>query len=184
MNYLVISDIHGSRSGAELCEEALQLHQPDAVLCLGDILYHGPRNPVPDTHDPKEAARILNQYAERIFAVRGNCEAEVDSLLLEFPVTADYNSFLLNDRRVFMTHGHLFHPDHLPPLRHGDILLYGHTHIPDVSCQNGIFCLNPGSVTFPKPGYPRSYGILNESSFTVLDITHQPVASVSFSAAD
>ena len=111
MNYLVISDIHGSRSGAELCEEALQLHQPDAVLCLGDILYHGPRNPVPDTHDPKEAARILNQYAERIFAVRGNCEAEVDSLLLEFPVTADYNSFLLNDRRVFMTHVHLFQPD-------------------------------------------------------------------------
>ena len=180
MKYLVISDIHGSRTGAEIFEEAYRIHQPDAVLCLGDVLYHGPRNPVPENHDPKEVARIMNQYAERIFAVRGNCEAEVDGLMLEFPYNAEYNSFLLGSRRVFMTHGHIFNPDHLPRLNAGDILLYGHTHIPDTACRDGIYTLNPGSITFPKENHPKSYAVLGETGFTVYNDQHRVYLNTAF----
>lgn len=180
MNYLVISDIHGCRTAAEVFEEAYRIHQPEAVLCLGDVLYHGPRNPVPENHDPKEVARVLNAYAERIFAVRGNCEAEVDGLMLDFPYNAEYSSFLLGSRRVFMTHGHIYGPDNIPKLRPGDILLYGHTHIPDVSCRNGVYTLNPGSLTFPKENHPKSYAVLTEAGFTIYDTTHSVYQCISF----
>ncbi len=184
MNYLVISDLHGSRDGAALFEEAYRLHQPDAVLCLGDILYHGPRNPVPEHHDPGEVARILNQYADRIIAVRGNCEAEVDGMLLNFPFASEANSFLLGNRRIFMTHGHIYGPDHIPPLRRGDALLYGHTHIPVAEEKDGIFVLNPGSTTFPKNGSPKSYGLLTDTSFTVYNTSHEAFLNCIFDSAE
>lgn len=184
MKYLVISDIHGSCTGAEVFEDACRLHNPDAVLCLGDVLYHGPRNPVPENHDPKAVARIMNQYSERIFAVRGNCEAEVDGLMLEFPYDAAYNSFMLGTRRLFITHGHIYSPAHMPRLSPGDIFLYGHTHIPDTGQRDGVYTLNPGSITFPKEGHPKSYGVLAESEFIIYDDHHQEYRRIAFTQED
>ena len=180
MNYLVISDLHGSVQGAELFEAAYELHLPDAILFLGDALYHGPRNDLPAEYAPKQVIPILNAHAEKIIAVRGNCDAEVDQMVLGFPLTADYCEFYLGSRKVFMTHGHVYGPVRIPALPSGSILLYGHTHIPAAESFDGILHLNPGSLSIPKSGHPASYGILEETGFTVFDSGHHPYLQIEF----
>ena len=180
MNYLVVSDIHGSMAGAKAFEDALNMHQPEAVLCLGDVLYHGPRNDLPARYAPKEVIPLMNRYASKISAVRGNCDAEVDQMVLNFPLTADYNTFLLGRRRVFMTHGHIYSPEHLPLLSKGDIFLFGHTHIPLAEETDGIMILNPGSISLPKQGFKPSYGLLSEERFTVYSAAHQTILQLLF----
>jgi len=171
--YLVISDIHGALSGAEAMEKAYEIHKPDQILCLGDILYHGPRNDLPEDYNPKAVIEIMNKYAEKIIAVRGNCEAEVDQMVLDFPCMSDYNEFLLNDRKVFMSHGHIYSPEKLPKLREKDIFLSGHTHIPMIELTPAGILLNPGSISLPKGGHPRTYAILNRESFTIYTIENK-----------
>lgn len=178
--YLVVSDIHGDKAGVSLIQEAIDLHQPDRILLLGDVLYHGPRNDLPQQYDPKAVIAFVNSLQLPVTAVRGNCDAEVDQMVLNIPITADYNSFPLGNRTVFLTHGHIYHPDHLPKLKDGDLFLYGHTHIPSAMQKEGIYFLNPGSVSLPKENHPRSYGLLTESSFTVLDGSHQSCQSILF----
>ncbi|MBQ9328487.1 MAG: phosphodiesterase [Solobacterium sp.] len=180
MNYLVISDIHGDIEGARLIESAFQHHHIDAILCLGDILYHGPRNDLPEHYAPKEVIALFEPYRSRITAVRGNCDAEVDQMVLDFPLLSDSASFYLGPRKVFMTHGHIYSPDHLPPLKEGDVFLSGHTHIPVAKQNNGIFFLNPGSASIPKENHPRSYGLLNEDGFTIFRYDHTPYRSIHF----
>ena len=136
---LVVSDIHGAMAGAELVLDALRTHNPDLILCLGDILYHGPRNDLPATYAPKQVIPIMNGLKDRIIAVRGNCEAEVDQMVLEFPVMGDYNILPFLDRKIFMSHGHVYGPAKLPVLNEGDIFLSGHTHIPTAHKKDGIY---------------------------------------------
>ena len=119
------------------------------MVLLGDVLYHGPRNDLPREYAPKEVIRMLNERSHEIYAVRGNCEAEVDQMVLDFPVLADYMLLFEGDRVIYATHGHIWNEDHLPPMKPGDVLLHGHTHILRAEKKNGILILNPGSVAIP-----------------------------------
>ena len=130
MKLLFASDLHGSAYYAEKLEELIRNEAPDKTVLLGDLLYHGPRNDLPREYDPKKVTAILNGLKTQVLAVRGNCDAEVDQMVLEFPILADYGVLALGGRLLYLTHGHVFHKDHLPPLQAGDILLHVHTHIP------------------------------------------------------
>ena len=125
-----MSDLHGSATACRKVLEAFEREKADKILLLGDILYHGPRNPLPEGHDPKECIRLLNGYRDHIAAVRGNCEAAVDQMVLQFPVLADYMLLQVGERLVFVTHGDVYSPEKLPPLAKGGVLLAGHTHVP------------------------------------------------------
>lgn len=180
MKYLVVSDIHGSLSGAQTVPESFAFHQADWILCLGDVLYHGPRNDLPTDYAPKKVIPIMNDLTKKIIAVRGNCDAEVDQMVLQFALTADYNVLPLGNRKLFMSHGHIYSPDHLPVLNDGDIFLSGHTHIPTAKKENGIFLLNPGSVSLPKGGHPATYAMLDEQGFTVYTLDHNSYMQIDF----
>ncbi len=157
MRYLIASDIHGSAFYCKQLIEAFHREQADKLLLLGDILYHGPRNDLPNGYAPKDVITMLNPIANQILCVRGNCEAEVDQMVLDFNVMADYALIPLGDRTIFVTHGHLYNNDRLPSMRAGDILLHGHTHVPACEEHEGYVYLNPGSVSIPKEGSPHSY---------------------------
>ncbi len=166
MKWLIASDIHGSALYCRRLIDAYRTEQADRMLLLGDILYHGPRNDLPEGYAPKEVIEILNDIKDDILCVRGNCEAEVDQMVLKFPVMADYALLCAGKKTIFVTHGHVFNNDHLPPMHRGDILLHGHTHIP--ACEeyeNYTYC-NPGSVSLPKNDTPRGYMILEDDIFT------------------
>ena len=178
--YLVISDIHGALSGAGVLLDAIAFHKPDVILCLGDILYHGPRNDLPESYAPKKVIEIMNHLPLPLIAVRGNCEAEVDQMVLNFAVSADYNILPLGNRIVFMSHGHIYGPDHLPSLKENDIFLSGHTHIPTAEKVNGIYLLNPGSASLPKNNHPASYGLLDEKGFAVYQADHTVYMQIGF----
>ena len=146
----------------------VEAEQPDSVLVLGDVLYHGPRNPLPDEYLPKRVCEILNPLAPQILAVRGNCDSAVDETMLAFPLSTGFSWLMVDSLRIFVTHGHDFGPGRLPPLREGDVLLYGHTHVPQAEMVEGIALCNPGSLALPKHGLPRSYGILENRLFRVM----------------
>ena len=167
MKYLIASDIHGSAYWTERLCAAIESEQPDRIVLLGDLLYHGPRNDLPRDYAPKRVIPLLNALADRIIAVRGNCDAEVDQMVLEFPVLADYALILEGGRCFYLTHGHHYNPQNLPPLNPGDVLINGHTHVFKAECVNGIHCLNDGSVSLPKEGKPRSYMIYENGVFTI-----------------
>ena len=132
--------------------ELIEKEKPDRVLLLGDLLYHGPRNDLPRDYAPKKVIPMLSGLADKILAVRGNCEAEVDQMVLPFPCMADYAMVEADGVRMYLTHGHHFNPERLPPLRTGDVFLYGHTHVKFDQVVDGVRCLNPGSVSIPKDG--------------------------------
>ena len=160
MKLLIASDLHGSASWCRRLMEAIAREQPDRILLLGDLLYHGPRNGLPEDYDPKAVIAMLSELRPVPLCVRGNCEAEVDQMVLPFPVLADYCLAEYDGVSIFATHGHVWNETHLPPLREGDILLNGHTHIPaNVKHENYTY-MNPGSVTLPKEGSPHSYMLL------------------------
>ena len=170
MKLLIASDIHGDIAAARAVFCAKEREGCERVLLLGDLLYHGPRNDLPAAYAPKEVIALLNSHKNEILAVRGNCEAEVDQMVLDFPVLADYAFLSLDGVRVFATHGHLFHLEHLPPLLPGDILLHGHTHIPAcTSFGDRNVYLNPGSAALPKGGFPKSYMVFDSGVFTTKD---------------
>ena len=165
---MIASDIHGSAYYCKKMLEAFDREQADRLLLLGDILYHGPRNDLPKEYAPKEVIKMLNERKTKIFCVRGNCDTEVDQMVLEFPILADYAVFPAADRLIYATHGHHFHMNQLPPLQPGDILLHGHTHIPAwESFGDGNLYLNPGSVSIPKAKSEHSYMLLQHGKVTV-----------------
>ncbi len=165
MKWMIASDIHGSAEYAERMLEAYDREQAGRLVLLGDLLYHGPRNPLPERYAPAEVAALLNGRAVEILCVRGNCDSEVDQMMLDFPIMADCALLDTGKRLVFATHGHVFHQDRLPPLAPGNVLLYGHTHIPLRAERDGILCLNPGSVSIPKEGSAHGYMTLEEGLF-------------------
>ncbi|HJA24554.1 MAG TPA: phosphodiesterase [Candidatus Fournierella merdigallinarum] len=180
MKLLIASDLHGSAYWCEKLLERIGAEQPDKILLLGDLLYHGPRNDLPRDYAPKRVISLLNGLKDKIIAVRGNCDAEVDQMVLEFPIMADYTTLMLeNGRTLFATHGHLFDPDHLPPLPAGSAFAFGHIHTKHAERQGDLLILNPGSLSIPKDG-SHSYMIYENGVFTAKTMEGEPVASVAF----
>ena len=165
MKWLIASDLHGSAYYCKQLLAAFEREGADRMLLLGDLLYHGPRNELPRDYDTKAVTALLNEHAKDILAVRGNCDADIDQVVLNFPIWADYALLAEEKRLVFATHGHLFHLEHLPPLHQGDILLHGHTHVPACETRNGVTYLNPGSQSIPKENSPHSYMTLENGVF-------------------
>ena len=158
MKWMIASDLHGSAYYCRKMLEAFEREGADRLFLLGDLLYHGPRNDLPREYAPKEVIPLLNGKKEKLLCVRGNCDAEVDQMVLEFPVLADYAVLLVGQRLIYATHGHIYHVKNLPPLAPGDVLLHGHTHVPAwTEFGQGNLYLNPGSVSIPKENSPHSY---------------------------
>ena len=152
MKLLIASDIHGSAAGCRKLLEAWDREKPERVLLLGDILYHGPRNDLPEEYAPRAVIAMLNERRKALLCVRGNCDTEVDQMVLDFPILADYAWIADEGCRIFATHGHVYNAEHLPPLQSGEILLHGHTHIPAWEDHGSFRYFNPGSVSIPKGG--------------------------------
>jgi putative phosphoesterase len=164
MKLMIASDIHGSKYYCERMTEAFEREKADKLILLGDILYHGPRNDLPREYAPKEVIALLNPLKDKILCVRGNCDSEVDQMVLEFPIMADYAIISIGANTIYATHGHVFNEEKLPPLQPGDILLNGHTHIPKCVKHTNYVYMNPGSVSIPKEDSPHSYMILDENA--------------------
>ena len=170
MKWMIASDIHSSAYWCEKLVKAFAAEQADRLLLLGDILYHGPRNALPDGYAPMETAAMLNGLKSVTLSVRGNCEAEVDQMVLDFPALADYALLDLGSSLVFATHGHQYNAKNPPPLHPGDILLHGHTHVPVCEVHEGYLLMNPGSVSIPKNGTPHSYMTVENGLFLWKDL--------------
>ncbi len=160
MKLMIASDIHGAAGFCRALLDAYGREAPDRLLLLGDLLYHGPRNDLPPEYAPKAVIEMLNRLSRRLLCVRGNCEAEVDQMVLDFPVLAEYAWLEVNGLRIFATHGHRHTKNDPPPLSDGDILLCGHTHVPAFGRLDGFVYVNPGSVSIPKEHSPHSYMII------------------------
>ena len=171
MKLMFASDIHGSRSACEAVLNAYKAEGAERLILLGDLLYHGPRNNLPDEYDPKGVIALLNGVKNELFCVRGNCDAEVDQMVLQFPIMADYALCDLDGRTAFITHGHLFNLDNLPPHKPGDLLIHGHTHVLTVQEKDGMTYINPGSAALPKENHPKSYMIFENGVFTIKTLT-------------
>ncbi|MFT6924687.1 MAG: putative phosphoesterase [Psychromonas sp.] len=180
MKLFFISDLHGSLPATELALKKYEASAANYLVILGDLLNHGPRNPIPQGYQPAAVAQLLNNYSDQILAVRGNCDSEVDQMLLNFPMLESYSWVLLeNGTRIFLTHGHLYNSDNRPPLKAGDVLAYGHTHLPVAERNGEQFIYNPGSITFPKEGNVPSYGLFEAGTFKVLSFSDEVLKQVS-----
>ena len=166
MKLMIASDIHGSAYYCRKMIEAYKNEKAEKLLILGDILYHGPRNDLPCEYAPKEVIGMLNPMADELLCVRGNCDTEVDQMVLDFPVLAEYAFFYVNGRTVFATHGHNFNPANPPKIKKGDILLNGHTHVPAFEETEKFIYVNPGSVSIPKENSEHGYIILEDNTLT------------------
>ncbi|MBR2705848.1 MAG: phosphodiesterase [Mogibacterium sp.] len=170
MKYMIASDIHGSAHWCARLLEAFEKEGADRLLLLGDLLYHGPRNDLPKDYDTKKTAELLNAYKGDILCVRGNCEADVDRMMLDFSIEAD-NAFVdLGGRMIFATHGHVFNTGNPPALHEGDILLYGHTHVPACEDHGSFMYMNPGSVSIPKEESWHGYMLFEDGTFLWKDL--------------
>ena len=171
MKILFFSDVHGSPDSVEQLVRRIDAHAPDHLVLLGDVLYHGPRNPLRPDYAPPRVVEQLNRFKRRITAVRGNCDSEVDQMLLEFPILSEYATLLEGGRRFFLTHGHHWNPGNPPPLERGSVLACGHTHIPELkTLENGLISFNPGSTPLPKGGFDPSYGFYADGKLQVLSL--------------
>jgi putative phosphoesterase len=171
MKFFIASDLHGAAARTEKTLAAFEAEKADILLLCGDYLNHGPRNGLPEDYAPQKVAPMLNRYAEKIVGARGNCDSEVDQMLLGFPMMADYAIVFAGGRRCFLTHGHIYTPQALalrespaPRLPAGSVFISGHTHISVLEYRDGILFLNPGSPVMPKGGSRAGYAILCERS--------------------
>ena len=177
MKYLVISDIHGSGYYANKINEIYEKEKPDKIILLGDLYYHGPRNRLTDGYNPMEVAKILNKYKDIILCTRGNCDAEVDEMISEFPFE---ESIQLNieGKRFFFTHGHKYNIDNIP--KNIDILVYGHFHTGYIKEKDGILCINAGSISLPKNNTPNSYLIIDNNKIILKDVENNIIDEKEF----
>lgn len=178
MKLMIASDIHGSAYYCEKLLESYEREGAEKMLLLGDLLYHGPRNDLPKEYAPKKVIAMLNEHKKELLCVRGNCEAEVDQMVLEFPVMAGYAVLYLDGHTIFATHGHLYNKNNLPPLKEGDILLHGHTHVQAAERVEDYYYLNPGSVSIPKEDNVNSYMIYENHLFAIKDMDGNVIKSI------
>lgn len=178
MKLMIASDIHGSEYYCEKLLERYKQEKADKLILLGDILYHGPRNDLPKGYNPKGVIELLNACKDEILCVRGNCEAEVDQMVLDFSVLSESMILYLDNRMVFATHGHVYNKENLPKLKKGDILLHGHTHVQALEECNGYLYLNPGSVSIPKNGNEHSYMIYEDATYIIKNLEGKEIKSL------
>ena len=184
MKYFVMSDLHGSAYYTRKLLDIYKGGEYEKLLLLGDLLYHGPRNDLPKDYAPKEVIAMLNPLKDEILAVRGNCDAEVDQMVLDFPIMADYALLDLGSRSIFLSHGHVYNHESFPLRKNGDVFLQGHTHLPvaEKKERDGKFYyhLNPGSGSLPKEDNPNSHGVLTEKGFTIYTLDREVLKRVEF----
>ena len=175
MKIFFASDIHGSAKACSAMLDAYNYENAERFILLGDLLYHGPRNPLPEQYNPKEVISLLNNLEYSPLCVRGNCDAEVDQMVLNFPIMSDSAILALDNHRIaFITHGHIYSLSNLPPMQKGDILIHGHTHVHCIQESNDITYINPGSVSMPKENQEPSYMIFDNNTFTIKQLyTHK-----------
>ena len=178
MKYIIASDIHGSAFWCKKLIDAFEKEGGDRLILLGDILYHGPRNDLPEGHAPKEVIEMLNAMKGKVISVRGNCEAEVDQMVLNFPVLADYTMIPHEKKTVFLTHGHIYNENSLPPLCDGDVLVHGHTHVPVCEKRDGYVLVNPGSVSIPKEDSHHGYAVFEDGEFILKDLDGNVISTI------
>lgn len=169
MKLVIASDIHGSAEWCRKVMNVIERESPDKVVLLGDLLYHGPRNPLPAGHGPAEVAAMLNGIADSVVSVRGNCDAEVDQMMLDFPCMADYTWVVDGPNLLYCTHGHLWGPGNLPPLPTGSAFVYGHFHVKRNEVVDGVRLFNPGSASLPKDG-SHSVGLYEDGTFSFVEL--------------
>lgn len=175
MKLLFASDIHGSLYYLNKLINVIEIEKPDKIVLLGDLLYHGPRNDLPKDYNPKASIDILNSLKEKIICVRGNCDTEVDQMVLSFPILSDYTCIFIDDIMLYLSHGHIYNKDNLPPLSENTVFISGHTHVPTNILSGNVRCLNPGSVSIPKENSCHSYMIYENKEFLWKNIETQDV---------
>ena len=180
MKLLIASDIHGDIKCAEATINAASAHGADKILLLGDILYHGPRNDLPENYNPKAVISLLNENREKLLCVRGNCDTEVDQMVLNFPILCDSAQVLdaENGVTLYLSHGHVYSPSKLPPVTKNTVFLYGHTHVQKIEYVGDTLCVNPGSVTLPKENNKKTYAIYEDGTISILDFDGNVINSV------
>lgn len=183
MKLMFVSDIHGSDHYFTQVSACIEQEKPDQICLLGDLLYHGPRNPLPEGYDPKAVIQKLNALKSKLIAIRGNCDSEVDQMVLEFPIMADYTILYVAGRKLMLTHGHLFGEADFTMLNEGDGVISGHTHVPKGEMVKGIHFMNPGSISLPKENSAHSYGIFENDVFTVKALSGEVVLSYNLNSA-
>ncbi len=177
MKVIFISDVHGSMMAIKKALKAVEQEKADQIVLVGDLMYHGPRNPLPEEYAPADVAQLLNTYKNKIIAVRGNCDSEVDQMLLDFPMMADYTVLQTEGQYFYITHGHLHTPMDPPALPKKAIFVSGHTHLPVAEKEGDLFFFNPGSVALPKGGFQASYGVFEGNTLTVKDFNGETIKS-------
>lgn len=170
MKWMIASDLHGSAYFGKKMIKRFEAEEAERLILLGDLLYHGPRNDLPEGYAPKELIPMLNDLKNEIICIRGNCDSEVDQMVLDFPIMSDYAVLSLDQTVIYATHGHIYDKDHRMPLRAGDCFLYGHTHIPEIEEKDGYLFLNPGSISLPKGGSQNSYMIFENGIFRLVSL--------------
>lgn len=168
MKLMIASDLHGSEYYTKLLLDAYRISGAERLILLGDLLYHGPRNDLPRDYAPKKVIELLNGISDEILCVRGNCDTEVDQMVLDFPIMADYAVIFLDGRLFYLTHGHRYGADNFPNVKPGDGIIQGHTHIPMYEERGGVLCINPGSVSIPKEGSAHQCMLYSDGSFETL----------------
>ena len=176
MKFMIASDIHGSAHFCRLLIDAYNRENADRLIILGDILYHGPRNDLPEEYAPKKVIEMLNAIKDELLCVRGNCDTEVDQMVLEFPIMGEYMIIPVGKNIIYATHGHIRNKNNMPPLKKGDVLLHGHTHIPTLDEENGIYIINTGSVSIPKNCSQNGYMIFENNTFTLKNLDGEEIA--------
>lgn len=177
MKLMIASDIHGSSFYCNKMKEAFEKEKADKLVLLGDLLYHGPRNDLTMEYDTKKVAEILNSMKEEIIAVRGNCDAEVDQMVLDFPMMSDYTTLIIDGKELFLTHGHKYNKDNLPKANHKIILIHGHTHLQTIEETEEYIYMNPGSIAIPKGENPNTYMIYENRLVQIKDLEGNEINS-------
>ncbi len=177
MKYFIVSDIHGSIKYATQAVEQFNKFNCDKLICLGDVLYHGPRNDLPNEYNPKEVIKLLNNIKDKIICIKGNCDAEVDEMVLEFPLISEIK--IENDGQIaHLTHGHKYSPINKLAAKKGEIVFYGHTHINKIEEIDGIYYINPGSITLPKENTANSFAIFEPKKVSIYDLNEKLINEI------
>ena len=180
MKFLVASDLHGSAYYCEKLLNCFELENADKLILLGDLLYHGPRNELPEKYNPKAVADMLNNYHNKIIAVKGNCDSDVDQFVLHFPIKAEYLIMYLNNKLFYLTHGDKYSANDLTSNTQNTVYLYGHTHVFECDYVDNVLCLNPGSVSIPKQNDIRGYFIIDEKDIIYKTLNGEVLKQIAY----